>query len=67
MMGRAGRPQFDDEGKACVLVHEPKKVRLATVLHSTEAPVAEFLHQLPAVAVPGRIELGGGDSRSHQR
>ena len=25
MMGRAGRPQFDDKGIACVLVHEPKK------------------------------------------
>jgi activating signal cointegrator complex subunit 3 len=25
MMGRAGRPQFDDKGVACVLVHEPKK------------------------------------------
>lgn len=25
MMGRAGRPQFDDSGKACILVHEPKK------------------------------------------
>jgi activating signal cointegrator complex subunit 3 len=25
MMGRAGRPQFDDKGVACILVHEPKK------------------------------------------
>ena len=25
MMGRAGRPQFDDEGVACVLVHDVKK------------------------------------------
>ena len=25
MMGRAGRPQFDKEGVACVLIHEPKK------------------------------------------
>lgn len=25
MMGRAGRPQFDDQGVAVILVHEPKK------------------------------------------
>jgi replicative superfamily II helicase len=28
MMGRAGRPQFDDKGIACVFVHAPKKVRM---------------------------------------
>lgn len=26
MMGRAGRPQFDSKGIACVFVHAPKKV-----------------------------------------
>lgn len=25
MMGRAGRPQYDQHGKAIILVHEPKK------------------------------------------
>lgn len=25
MMGRAGRPQFDDQGKAVILVHDLKK------------------------------------------
>lgn len=25
MMGRAGRPQYDQDGKAVILVHEPKK------------------------------------------
>lgn len=25
MMGRAGRPQFDDQGKALILVHDIKK------------------------------------------
>ncbi|CAM9707576.1 unnamed protein product, partial [Hapterophycus canaliculatus] len=25
MIGRAGRPQFDDHAVACILVHEPKK------------------------------------------
>ena len=25
MMGRAGRPQYDQHGKAVILVHEPKK------------------------------------------
>ena len=32
MMGRAGRPQFDDEGVACVLVHDAKKNMRATQL-----------------------------------
>ena len=25
MMGRAGRPQYDQHGKAVILVHDPKK------------------------------------------
>lgn len=25
MMGRAGRPQFDDSGKAVIMVHDVKK------------------------------------------
>ena len=25
MMGRAGRPQFDQKGVAVIMVHEPKK------------------------------------------
>ena len=25
MMGRAGRPQFDNQGVACILVHDVKK------------------------------------------
>jgi activating signal cointegrator complex subunit 3 len=33
MMGRAGRPQFDDSGVACILVHEPKKNFFKKFLH----------------------------------
>ncbi len=33
MMGRAGRPQFDDTGVACVFVHEPKKTFYRKFLH----------------------------------
>lgn len=33
MIGRAGRPQFDDTGVACLLVHEPKKTFYKKFLH----------------------------------
>lgn len=33
MMGRAGRPQFDDTGVSCVFVHEPKKNFYRKFLH----------------------------------
>ena len=33
MMGRAGRPQFDQHGKAVILVHEPKKSFYKKVMH----------------------------------
>ena len=47
MMGRAGRPQFDDTGKACVLVHEPKKNFYMNFLHSpfpVESQLLDALH-----------------------
>jgi len=44
MIGRAGRPQFDKEGKACVLVHEPKKDFYRKFLHSP-FPVESSLHE----------------------
>ena len=47
MMGRAGRPQFDDSGVACVFVHEPKKNFYKKFLHEP-FPVESSLHeQLP--------------------
>jgi activating signal cointegrator complex subunit 3 len=33
MMGRAGRPQFDDTGVACIFAHEPKKNFYKKFLH----------------------------------
>ncbi|GBG84220.1 hypothetical protein CBR_g38192 [Chara braunii] len=35
MMGRAGRPQFDEHGKAVILVHEPKKSFWKKVMNPT--------------------------------
>ena len=43
MMGRAGRPQFDDTGVACVFVHEPKKNFYKKFLHEP-FPVESSLH-----------------------
>ena len=47
MMGRAGRPQFDDDGKAVVLVEESKKNFYLNFLHSpfpVESSLASQLH-----------------------
>ena len=44
MIGRAGRPQFDDTGVACVFVHEPKKNFYRKFLHEP-FPVESSLHQ----------------------
>lgn len=47
MMGRAGRPQFDTEGVACVLVHDVKKNYYKKFLYEP-FPVESSLHkQLP--------------------
>jgi activating signal cointegrator complex subunit 3 len=43
MMGRAGRPQFDDSGVACIFVHEPKKTFYKRFLHEP-FPVESSLH-----------------------
>ena len=43
MIGRAGRPQFDDTGVACLLVHEPKKNFYKKFLHEP-FPVESSLH-----------------------
>eukprot|EP01041_Mallomonas_annulata_P004134 gene4134-8214_t len=44
MMGRAGRPQFDDSGVACIFVHEPKKTFYRKFLHEP-FPVESSLHE----------------------
>ena len=47
MMGRAGRPQYDDDGKAVVLVEESKKNFYLNFLHSpfpVESSLATQLH-----------------------
>jgi activating signal cointegrator complex subunit 3 len=43
MMGRAGRPQFDDTGVSCVFVHEPKKSFYRKFLHEP-FPLESSLH-----------------------
>ena len=47
MIGRAGRPQFDDSGVACIFVHEPKKNFYRKFLHEpfpVESSLHEYLH-----------------------
>ncbi|KAJ3673847.1 hypothetical protein LUZ60_005839 [Juncus effusus] len=47
MMGRAGRPQFDQHGKAVILVHEPKKSFYKKFLYEpfpVESSLRECLH-----------------------
>ncbi|KAM3703462.1 hypothetical protein ACJW30_04G098400 [Castanea mollissima] len=47
MMGRAGRPQFDQHGKAVILVHEPKKSFYKKFLYEpfpVESSLRERLH-----------------------
>lgn len=61
MMGRAGRPQYDQHGKAVILVHEPKKsfykkVKLRNFLlsdmgNSYKNLEMTFVHDLLAVSL----------------
>ncbi|CAI9111861.1 OLC1v1012190C1 [Oldenlandia corymbosa var. corymbosa] len=47
MMGRAGRPQYDQHGKAVILVHEPKKSFYKKFLYEpfpVESSLREQLH-----------------------
>jgi len=59
MMGRAGRPQFDQDAKAVVLVHEPKKNFYKSFLHHpfpVESSLLECLHDhINAEVVGGTI------------
>lgn len=63
MMGRAGRPQFDDHGVAVVLVHEPKKNFYRRFLYEpfpVESSLPEHLHDHL------NAEIAGGTIRSKQ-
>lgn len=59
MMGRAGRPQFDQHGKAVILVHEPKKSFYKKFLYEpfpVESSLRERLHDhINAEIVSGTI------------
>ena len=63
MMGRAGRPQFDQEGVCCVLVHEPKKAFYKKFLYEP-FPVES---SLPAALAPHlNAEIASGTIASKQ-
>ncbi|XVF11809.1 hypothetical protein REPUB_Repub08aG0059500 [Reevesia pubescens] len=59
MMGRAGRPQYDQHGKAVILVHEPKKSFYKKFLYEpfpVESSLREKLHDhMNAEIVSGTI------------
>eukprot|EP00761_Pharyngomonas_kirbyi_P009639 gb/GECH01009656.1/.p1 GENE.gb/GECH01009656.1/~~gb/GECH01009656.1/.p1 ORF type:complete len:2079 (+),score=534.85 gb/GECH01009656.1/:1-6237(+) len=59
MMGRAGRPQFDDTGRAMIMVHEPKKSFYKRFLYEpfpVESSLAESLSEhINAETVSGTI------------
>lgn len=59
MMGRAGRPQYDQHGKAVILVHEPKKSFYKKFLYEpfpVESNLREHLHNhINAEVVSGTI------------
>ncbi|GMJ00040.1 hypothetical protein like AT5G61140 [Hibiscus trionum] len=59
MMGRAGRPQYDQHGKAVILVHEPKKSFYKKFLYEpfpVESSLREQLHEhMNAEIVSGTI------------
>lgn len=65
MMGRAGRPQFDDMAVAVILVHEPKKEFLKTMLYSPfpiESHLVDRLHNtlMAEVCATGAIHDKSG-------
>ncbi|KAK6170205.1 hypothetical protein SNE40_018656 [Patella caerulea] len=47
MMGRAGRPQFDDSGKALILVHDVKKYFYKKFLYEPFPVESNLLEVLP--------------------
>ncbi len=64
MMGRAGRPQFDTQGVACILVHEPKKNFIKKFLYEpfpVESSLRGVLHNHL------NAEVAGGAIRSKEQ
>jgi activating signal cointegrator complex subunit 3 len=57
MMGRAGRPQFDTQAFAVILVHEPKKTFLKKFLYEP-FPVESSLHKQLAPHLNAEIAAG---------
>eukprot|EP01053_Blabericola_migrator_P000612 Blabericola_migrator_1__611@NODE_114_length_13851_cov_137_870429_g102_i0_p1_GENE_NODE_114_length_13851_cov_137_870429_g102_i0NODE_114_length_13851_cov_137_870429_g102_i0_p1_ORF_typecomplete_len2172_score419_16Sec63/PF02889_16/1_8e58Sec63/PF02889_16/2_6e55DEAD/PF00270_29/3_5e26DEAD/PF00270_29/1_9e03DEAD/PF00270_29/3_7e24Helicase_C/PF00271_31/5_8e13Helicase_C/PF00271_31/7_6e03Helicase_C/PF00271_31/1e14ResIII/PF04851_15/1e12ResIII/PF04851_15/2_3e12AAA_19/PF13245_6/1_2e05AAA_19/PF13245_6/0_00062AAA_ len=59
MIGRAGRPQFDNEAVACIFIHEPKKQFYRRFLYEPfpveSALPAHFTNHLNAEIVSGSI------------
>ncbi len=56
MMGRAGRPQFDDKGVSCVFVHAPKKNFYKKFLYEpfpVESSLRDVLHNHMNAEVAG--------------
>ncbi|KAM3573234.1 hypothetical protein VYU27_004769 [Nannochloropsis oceanica] len=56
MMGRAGRPQFDTHGVACILVHEPKKNFIKKFLYEpfpVESSLKGVLHNHLSAEIAG--------------
>ncbi|RKO86367.1 Sec63 Brl domain-containing protein [Blyttiomyces helicus] len=63
MMGRAGRPQFDDSGVAVILVHDVKKNYYKKFLHEP-FPVESSLHKMLHDHI--NAEIVGGTIKSKQ-
>jgi replicative superfamily II helicase len=63
MMGRAGRPQFDDSGVACVFVQDSKKNFYKKFLHEP-FPVESSLHKVLSGHM--NAEIVGGTILSKQ-
>ncbi len=57
MMGRAGRPQFDDHAVAVIMTHEPKKNFYKKFLHSP-FPVESSLHGNLHIHVSAEVNTG---------
>ena len=64
MMGRAGRPQFDDKGIACVLVHEPKKNFYRKFLYEPFPVESQLLKMDTVLYNQLNAEVAGGSVRS---
>eukprot|EP00501_MAST-03F_sp_TOSAG23-6_P000199 GSMAST32.ASY1.ANO1.202.1 assembled CDS len=61
MMGRAGRPQFDNHGVACILTHAPKKNFLKRFLYDPFPVESSLIGSLPDHF---NAEIAGGTIQS---